>query len=96
MTLHWWWRCHVLHSLTAVADDSTLALSYRCRVITYETVCIITAGGSDRTGHHLKRPEQMSIRFLACDFHSKPNNVIDTIIRDHQWTGLQRRSSGRR
>ena len=39
MTRHWWWRCHMLHSLTAIADDSTLALSYRSRVITYETVC---------------------------------------------------------
>ena len=39
MTRHWWWGCHMLHSLKAVADDSTLALSYRSRVITYETVC---------------------------------------------------------
>ena len=54
MTLHWWRRCHVLHSLTAVADDPTLALSYRSRVITYETVCIFNAGESDRTGHLLK------------------------------------------
>ena len=36
MTREWWWRCHVLHSLKAVADDSTLALSYWSRVITYE------------------------------------------------------------
>ena len=28
-----------LHSLKAVADDSTLALSYRSRPLSYESVC---------------------------------------------------------